>query len=313
MDSEEAKLFAAALRQLTQAHSGVALDAALDELGWADAMADDSRTAVATLFESQGEYDVTSTALDAVIAIAVGLPLGRIVLPALARHDAPGVADGDRIRVHGLCRGAVSGGVRVVTATSDGYRALSVAPGDYQVKTVAGMAPALKLVEITAEVAMSDASEPVDWPSGVAAGQRALAHELVGTSRAMLRLAREHAIERVQFGRPIASFQAVRHRLAEALVAVEAAHAAADAAWCDDSASTNAALAKAVAGRSARIVARHAQQVLAGIGFTTEHPLHRHVRRALVLDGLFGSGRTLTREIGAEVLRSRQVPRPLPL
>jgi len=44
--------------------------------------------------------------------------------------------------------------------------------------------------------------------------------------------------------------------------------------------------------------------VLGGIGFTAEHPLHRHVRRALVLDGLLGSARELTREAGA-LLRAR--------
>ena len=52
-----------------------------------------------------------------------------------------------------------------------------------------------------------------------------------------------------------------------------------------------AAMAKAIAGRSARTAARHCQQVLAGIGFTTEHALHRYVRRVLVLDELFGSAR----------------------
>ena len=52
-----------------------------------------------------------------------------------------------------------------------------------------------------------------------------------GASRTMLDLAREHAVERVQFDRPIAGFQAVRHRLAETLVAIEAADAALDAAW----------------------------------------------------------------------------------
>ena len=47
-------------------------------------------------------------------------------------------------------------------------------------------------------------------------------------------------------------------------------------------------MAKAVAGRQARTTARHCQQVLAGIGFTTEHPLHHYVRRTLVLDALLG-------------------------
>ena len=65
---------------------------------------------------------------------------------------------------------------------------------------------------------------------GVALGRRAVAHQMLGASRTMLELARAHASERVQFGRPIASFQAVRHRLADALVAVEALEATLNAA-----------------------------------------------------------------------------------
>ncbi|MFF4260425.1 acyl-CoA dehydrogenase family protein [Streptomyces sp. NPDC001663] len=48
-------------------------------------------------------------------------------------------------------------------------------------------------------------------------------------------------------------------------------------------------LAKAAAGQAALTAALHCQQVLGGIGFTAEHPLHRHLRRAVVLDGLLGS------------------------
>ena len=68
-----------------------------------------------------------------------------------------------------------------------------------------------------------------------------------------------------------------------------------------------------MAGRSARTVARHAQQVLAGIGFTTEHPLHRYVRRTLVLDRLLGDARTLTHQLGEDLLRTRRLPPMLPL
>ncbi len=128
----------------------------------------------------------------------------------------------------------------------------------------------------------------------------------------MLDLAREHALDRVQFGRPVASFQAVRHRLAETLVAIEAADAALAAAW-DDGSSTSAAIAKAVAGRGARRAAVHSQQVLAGIGFTTEHPLHRYVRRVLVLDQVLGDATSLTRRLGADILRTRALPALLPL
>ena len=66
---------------------------------------------------------------------------------------------------------------------------------------------------------------PNGGPAPLAAGRRALGWWLVGTSRAMLSLARRHALDRVQFGRPVASFQAIRHRLAETLVAIEGAEA----------------------------------------------------------------------------------------
>src|SRR5262249_26111517 len=54
---------------------------------------------------------------------------------------------------------------------------------------------------------------PEGDPVPLAAGRRALGWWLVGTSRAMLSLARQHALDRVQFGRPISTFQAIRHRL----------------------------------------------------------------------------------------------------
>ncbi len=120
-------------------------------------------------------------------------------------------------------------------------------------------------------------------------------------------LARTHAVERMQFGRPIARFQAVRHRLAEALVAVEALEATLTAAW-DEPGPTTAALAKASAGRTARTVATHCQQVLAGIGFTTDHPFHRFLKRALALEGLFGSTDGIVVEIGRQLMAERTVP-----
>jgi alkylation response protein AidB-like acyl-CoA dehydrogenase len=122
----------------------------------------------------------------------------------------------------------------------------------------------------------------------------------------MLALARSHARDRVQFGRPLASFQAVRHRLAETLVALDGAEATLLAAGDDDLGSL---LAKAAAGRAALTAARHCQQVLGGIGFTAEHGLHRHVRRALVLDGLLGSAADLVREAGMLLRKERSAPR----
>lgn len=142
----------------------------------------------------------------------------------------------------------------------------------------------------------------------LAAGRHALGWWLVGTSRTMLALARQHALDRMQFGKPVASFQAIRHRLAETLVAVEGAEATlvAAAAEPDD---LGFLLAKAAAGQAALTAARHCQQVLGGIGFTAEHDLHRHVKRSLVLDGMLGSARELTRAAGATLRAERSAPR----
>ena len=188
------------------------------------------------------------------------------------------------------------------------------ATGALTARPVSGLDPGLGLVEVRADrTAWSPApGRHTGWPEARARGQMALGWELAGCARAMLELAGRHALERVQFGRPIASFQAVRHRLAETLVAVEAAEAVLESAEVDGGTEL-AAVAKAVAGRSARVAARHSQQVLAGIGFTADHPFHRHLRRTLVCDQLLGSARALTEDLGARMISGGRLPAPLPL
>jgi alkylation response protein AidB-like acyl-CoA dehydrogenase len=134
----------------------------------------------------------------------------------------------------------------------------------------------------------------------------------MGAARSCFEAAVDYAKTREQFGRPIGGFQAVRHRLADTFVLLEAADALVGAAW-DDGEPVTARMAKALAGRAARTAARHCQQVLAGIGFTSEHPFHRYFRRTLVLDGLLGDTRTLTRDLGDAMLRARAIPPMLPL
>jgi hypothetical protein len=330
MDADERELLAKTLGHATAHHTAAALDAALDDLGWREALAADPRTAVSTLFELQGAAGSTSSALDDVLVAALGLdpsPTVAVVLPPLGRCDPPGTAVGTRVTVAGLGTSGLPRRDRAVVVTrapgsdndgdGEGCAVILTGVGDLRLRAVHGLDPALGVVEVAGVVAPVPGTERAvlpsgTWPAALAAGQRALAHELVGASRAMLELARGHALDRVQFGRPIAGFQAVRHRLAEGLVAIEGADATLAAAW-DDGSPLAAALAKAVAGRSARTVARHAQQVLAGIGFTTEHPLHRYVRRVVVLDHLLGDARSLTRRLGADLLDHRAVPSMLPL
>jgi alkylation response protein AidB-like acyl-CoA dehydrogenase len=215
--------------------------------------------------------------------------------------------------VHGLGTRAVArADETVVVAEADGGPvAFTVKAASLELRQVRGLDPALGIVEVTGDLDAA-AGKAVDWEAAASAGQLALGHELVGLSRAMLELARQHALDRVQFGRPISSFQAIRHRLAESLVAVEAADGLLAAVW-EDPSPVMAAMAKGLAGRSARAVARHAQQVLAGIGFTTEHPLHRYVRRTIVIDQLLGASSELTRQLGEDVLERGTLPPALPL
>lgn len=313
MDTSDRKLFAQSLRQATELHTGAALDAALYELGWHDALTDDRRDAVSVLFELQGTANVTSSALQAVLAGALGIAPGvGVVLPPLGKWHFPGALAGDRLLVQGLAVGALGAGLTVAWDAKEPMAAV-VAADDLDLRSIAGIDPALGLVYVTANLPLHLLSPaPVDWPAAVAAGRVAIAYQIAGACQAMLRLAREHALQRVQFGRPIAGFQAVRHRLADSLVAIEAAQACADATW-EEPGTLPATLAKAVAGTTARTVGKHAQQVLGGMGYTTDHPLHRYVRRTLVLDQLLGAASTLTREIGAELLRTRDVPALLPL
>jgi alkylation response protein AidB-like acyl-CoA dehydrogenase len=320
MDGDDLELFERSLRHATEANTGGALDAALDELGWQEAMGVDRRAAISTLFRLQGEANVTSSALSQVVAhVLTGehSPAAELVLPPIGRWDPPGTVDGHDLHVRGLATATLAGRdvAMVVTSQASNDIAITLPVSSLELRQVEGIDPSLGLLEVTADARHLDTGPEIvcgDWGAAIAVGRLAIAHELVGASRKMLELAREHAIERVQFSRPIGSFQAIRHRLAETLVAIETAEAVLDAAWLDGSPDT-AAMAKAVAGRQARTTARHCQQVLAGIGFTTEHPFHLYVRRTLVLDGLLGTTTSLTRALGTHLISHRQLPPLLPL
>lgn len=319
MDASDRKLFEDSLRELVRAHSGSPLDKTLAEVGWNEALIEDPRIAISALFEAQGAANATSSALGDVVAAGCGqqrAPGQLVVLPPAGAHQAPGEVFEGALRVRGLAAAGLDSPEQalVIAQNGDGHVALTLHAADLKLHELQGLDPAAGWLEVimSGDLDALAPPRPVMWSGAVAAGQLAVAHELIGVGTEMLQLARGHALTRVQFGRPIAQFQAVRHRLAEAYVAIEGARAAADAAWEAPSpiAST---LAKAAAGRAARTVARHAQQVLAGIGFTTEHDFHRHLRRVMVLDSLFGSSRTLAREIGAQVIADRRLPPMLAL
>jgi len=113
-----------------------------------------------------------------------------------------------------------------------------------------------------------------------------LAADLLGSAEASLELTRQYAIERVQFGKPIGTFQAVSHRLANNLVDVEIGRSLLFAACLAldekrDNAAALVSAAKAWLSDTAVSAAESALQIHGGVGFTWEYDVHLHLRRSL--------------------------------
>ncbi len=132
----------------------------------------------------------------------------------------------------------------------------------------------------------------------------ALAAEQVGGAHKVLEMAVEYAKVRVQFGRPIGSFQAIKHKCADMLLEVESAKSAAYyAAWCaselNEELPSVASLAKAYCSEAYFHATAENIQIHGGIGFTWEHPAHLYFKRAKSSELLFGDP-TYHRELLAQ-------------
>lgn len=137
----------------------------------------------------------------------------------------------------------------------------------------------------------------------------ALCAEMLGAADVVLAMTVQYAKDRVQFGRPIGAFQAVKHRCADMLVDVEGMRSAAYyAAWAvgagDPEASAAASAAKVWCSDAARRVMASGLQVHGGIGFTWEHDLHLFLKRSQLDQVTFGDA-THHRERIALILRTR--------
>ncbi len=131
-----------------------------------------------------------------------------------------------------------------------------------------------------------------------------LAAEQVGGAQMVLDMAVEYAKVRVQFGRPIGSFQAIKHKCADMLLEVESAKSAAYyAAWCaaedNDELPAMASLAKSYCSEAYFHATAENIQIHGGIGFTWEHPAHLYFKRAKSSELLFGDP-TYHRELLAQ-------------
>ena len=157
------------------------------------------------------------------------------------------------------------------------------------------------------DTASVDPTRPI-WPVEETPRLRAAAAaEALGIAQRALDLGVQHAKTRTQFGKPIGTYQAVSHPLAQTYTDVELSRSLVYwAAWCvaegDDQAPLAAASANAFATEAAVAACERSIQLHGGIGFTWEHPLHRFYKRAIWLEGLGARPAELRLEVADALL-----------
>jgi alkylation response protein AidB-like acyl-CoA dehydrogenase len=206
--------------------------------------------------------------------------------------------------------GHVAGLLLVVAQTPEGPSLFAVEAGDATGLTREKM-PTLDATRTQARITFDGTPATLVGTAGGASGPlertldlaaAALAAEQAGGARRVLEMAVEYAGVREQFGRPIGSFQAIKHKCADMLLAAESATSAAYAAgWAVDAAAADptdsaadaevgvlASLAKAYCSEAYYQCAAENIQIHGGIGFTWEHPAHLYLKRAKSSQVLLG-------------------------
>jgi alkylation response protein AidB-like acyl-CoA dehydrogenase len=323
------------VRSVVDAGGGVdhGLWKAMVEQGWTAVEVPEERgglglgaVEVAVLVEEIGRHVAPAPFLSTLLALGALTRAGRdgwaerlaggdaIGCVAWTRPGRGGVrAEGDRLTGHGdPVPFAPSADVAVISAdTADG-------PALYVVELGEGGQPRREpAMDLTRELAWLQFDDVPAQRLGGRDDVEALADRgaaftsaemLGGASRAM-EMAVDYAKDRVQFGRPIGSFQAVKHRCADMLVDVEGMRSSAYwAAWCigagHEDASVSASTAKIWCSDASKRVMASALQVHGGIGFTWEHDLHLFLKRAQLDQVSFGDA-AYHRQRLADLLRPR--------
>ncbi|MGV0851202.1 acyl-CoA dehydrogenase [Mycolicibacterium phlei] len=247
-------------------------------------------TALATLVLDQPEL---------LTALAAGERVAGVTLTAqleLADGTVSGTAD--------YVLGADAGGVLLLLPAGDGFVVVDATGPGVTVEPLQPTDFSRPLARVTLEAAPArpvpgSAQRVVDVAAAV------LAAEAAGVARWALRTATEYAKVREQFGKPIGSFQAIKHMCAEMLLRSEQASvAASDAARAvsagdDDQLSIAAAVAAAVGIDAAKANAKDCIQVLGGIGITWEHDAHLYLRRAYGIGHFLGGAQRWLRRVAA--------------
>ena len=228
---------------------------------------------------------------------------GELVAALGTNGEVEARADGAAFRLHGEQPFVLDGAAadRVVVAGRDerGAGLFVTEPGSPSVE--ASPAVAMDATRSVAHLRFRGAPAERLGERGEAAIGRvldraaaALAAEMLGGAERVLELSVEYARQRVQFDRPIGSFQAVKHRAADMALDVESLrNAVSYAAWAVErdhpDASLAASMAKAYASDAFRRVAASGIQIHGGIGFTWEQDMHLYFKRAKASEQAFGS------------------------
>ena len=229
-----------------------------------------------------------------VAALAVPLSTGPDGPVPMVRADADGRLSGAVTSV----AGAQDADVLLVPVAGAVGTALYAVPADRaRVTPVVSLDMTRQLGDVSfagahGELVVADGESAVR--DGLRAGAALLASEQLGLARACLDMTVAHVTTRRQFGRPVGSFQALKHRLAELATQIDAGtagarHAAAALAAGDADLPIATAVAQAFCSDLAVLAAEEAVQLHGGIGMTWEHPAHLYLQRAKADQLAFGS------------------------
>jgi alkylation response protein AidB-like acyl-CoA dehydrogenase len=258
-------------------------------------------------FGGAGELADAATVLQELGRALVPTPLLGTTLAELALLAAP---EPDAQTLEALATGrsigalvfddayVVNGDVAdVVVAAKDGQLSRWTR---FTVHPVATMDPTRRLARVEPEETVAVGADPGIGDTAAIL----LAAEQIGAAEHCLELTVEYTKSRVQFGRPIGSFQALKHRMADLYVAVSAARAVVDDA-INDPTLINAARARVAASEAFCNVAAEGIQMHGGIAITWEHDMHLYFKRAHGSAQLFGPPRDHVRQLESEALNIR--------
>ena len=251
-------------------------------------VATDGAAGTLAIAESTGSFDPA-----AVGAIAAPAPGGRFAI-AGRKHFVMEAAAAREIVVVARAPG---------TTGDAGIGAFVVPTASVEVEPLRALDPSRTLATVTLDGAEVGPERMLGEPGPATAARLrrvveeatvALAQEAVGTAQTVFDIALEYAKQREQFGVPIGSFQAIKHKFADMLILLERARAlgyfaALTIAEDDERRTVSASMAKAAAGDAAARIAKEGIQILGGIGYTWEHDMHLYVRRLQSSAVLFGT------------------------